>query len=272
MSLNKEIEKMFNETPNLSEKEAVNQLKKMKDPDTDKKLWKATTIRNKVRLFLLRRGKKDSAKPVGKTVQVSSSESKEKETKHDPFKTDESVDKPSKEIDIVLMKKDIDNQIMDLKTDVVDIVKDFKSEVVYVVDGLKQDMKTFRKDIVSYTPVVEYDDLKLDATLIDRIQDNMSDTDFGDESDYLKDLLNNHDKYKESHDKYDKIENIVRSSKNGIHIVFENGKIAFEEIKKGRLGLNLRSVLIGAVVGGAVASLVTYLLCAFFFVAETTGV
>lgn len=55
MSLGDIVEKLFADNPDLSEDEAVNKLKEMKDPKTNKSMWKAATIRNRVSAHLKKR-------------------------------------------------------------------------------------------------------------------------------------------------------------------------------------------------------------------------
>jgi len=65
MSLGDIVEKLFADNPDLSEDEAVKTLKEMKDPQTNKSMWKAATIRNRVNTHLKKKeGRFHDTRPV----------------------------------------------------------------------------------------------------------------------------------------------------------------------------------------------------------------
>ena len=92
MTLEDIVERLFTDNPNLKEDDAVNKLKDMKDPKTNKTMWKAATIRNRVTTHLRKKGGEYSA-PIESPAETKKSESNfkiegEKIVRHrpkDPF-------------------------------------------------------------------------------------------------------------------------------------------------------------------------------------------
>jgi len=274
MTLDNVLEDLFEKNPDLSEKEAIAKLRTMKDPKT-KRRWKISSIRNRVRLFLKNKTRVVSNDVDPAAVKDPITQVIEKKSKRaDPFESNEStkISKQSDDNEPSPMKGDIEKQIYQLKTDFIDIVRDLKSGMVGIsdnVNSLKQEIRTIKKDTATYAPVIEYDDLKLNTNLIDRIQDEMVDQDIRDESKYIEGVLNKNKDSISICEKYDKLRHNAKSSKHGIHVLFENDKLVIKDIKIGKFGLNKKSLLIGGAVGGAIAALITYVVCTILLVAET---
>ena len=185
MTLEDVVEKLFADNPDLSEDEAVKKLKEMKEPKSNKSMWKATTIRNRVNAHVRKNGKginifNDASNKSPVETKGFESDLKiegkeiERHRPKDPFaikpeenvgeKVDkivgEKVDK-MKEMgataDVEQFKKGIIDSVSEkvlelvsaetksFKEETISIVSDLKSSVVDVITGMKEDMIKIQK-------------------------------------------------------------------------------------------------------------------------------
>lgn len=285
MALEDIVEKLFIDNPDLSEEEAVKTLKEMKDPKTNKSMWKPGTIRNRVDVYL--RKKKDGAntyldKSDKTPVEIRGSESDlkiegkelERHRPKDPFATkseenvEEKVDQMKEGetiLDIEQFKKGLVNDISkkvfeqvstDTKSfeeEMISVVSDLKSSMVDVITDMKEEMVNIQKQgLTTYEPIVEYDDLKLKQSTIDAIHKNTEEKELKEESDYIDNLIENEKEYASVSQAYHKLIDLAKGAKNGVRLrLFCNadGKLSYNKEPVGRFSINPKNLIAGIAIG-----------------------
>ena len=286
MTLEDIVEKLFVDNPDLSEDEAVKTLKEMKDPKTNKSMWKSATIRNRVNTHLRKNGGDtnilidESNKPPVETMGSGSDlkvEGKEIERHKpkDPFAIEQTdatdvgkivdqmkdeentVDIDELKIEIVddVSKKVLEQVSTDAKSfkeETISIIGDLKSSMVDVITDMKKEMVDIQKqNLPNYEPVVEYDDIKLKKSTIDIIQKNTEEKELKEESEYIDSLIENEKEYTSILQFYHKLIDLTKGAKKGVQLrlFYENDKLSYDKKPVGRFGISLKSLLAGVGIG-----------------------
>lgn len=287
MTLEDIVEKLFADNPDLNEEEAVRQLKEVKDPQTNKSMWKAGTIRNRVNTYLRTNRKASHAyvdesnkPPVETKGSGSNLEIEEKEIEQhkpkDPFAIKSEPTAEEKEYQTKNMKPTIDTEQFKqgIMTDVskkvfeqvsaetksfrdetVSIISDLKSSMVDVITDMKEEMITIQKQSLStYEPVVKYNDIKLKESTIDTIRKNTEEKELKEESEYIDKLIDSEKEYASIFQVYHKLIDLAKEAKNGVQLrlFYENDKLSYTKKPVGRFGISPKSLIIGVSIGIAI--------------------
>lgn len=282
MSLGDIVEKLFADNPDLSEDEAVKTLKEMKDPQTNKSMWKAATIRNRISAHL--RKKKElpnthiespvEIKGSGSDLRIEGKELERHKPK-DPFatKSEENVEEKVDQIkegvktavyDEQQFKKEIADDVSrkvleqvsaetkSFREETISIIGDLKSSMVDVIIDMKEEMVNIQKQgLTTYEPIVEYDDLKLKQSTIDTIHKNTEEKELEEESTYIDNLIENEKEYTSVLKIYHKLIDLARGAEKGVQLrlFYDNNKLYYDKKHVGRFGINLKTLIGGVAIG-----------------------
>ena len=201
MAIEDVVEKLFADNPDLSEDEAVKRLKEMRNPQTNKSMWKSGTIHDRVsRQFRKKEGKAHAVhteSPVdsresGSNLKIEGKEIERHRPTKDPFaikpetKVEDKVDQMKvietaenaelfeKGIIDGISKKVLEQASMNAKPfrdEIISIVSDLKSAMAKVIIEVKEEISNLQtQGIPAYEPAIQYDDLNLKQSTIDIIQ------------------------------------------------------------------------------------------------------
>ena len=257
MTLEDIVEKLFTEHPDLKEDEAVKKLREMKDPKTNRSLWKAATIRNRVDTYF--RKKRDASdtsietpvetKGSGSGLEIEGKRI-ERHRPKDPFaiesevnveeKVDQMegreklVDKSKKgfpEQDAEQFKKgiayDVSREVLEqvsaetksFKEEAISIIGDLKSSMIDTITDLKKEMIDMQARILpTYEATERYDDLELKQSTIKAIQKNTEEAELKEESDYIDNLIKSEKEYTSISQTYYKLVNLAKEAKKGVQL------------------------------------------------------
>ena len=251
MRLRDSIEQLFTDNPDLSKAEAVKRLKEEKNPETNKSLWKPSTIRSFVSTYFNK--KKDSAmhiKAPAESIEPRSNlKIEEKEiTRHkpkDPFaiELDGNVAEKVYQIkdkmpvaDTEQFRKDIIDDVskkilkqayMDgkpFRIEIMSIISDLISEIRDEFTNVEKEISNLRtQSIPACEPIVKYDNLKLKESTIDAIQKNTEEKELKEES--------------------------------------ENDKLSYNKKPVGRFGINPKYLIAGIAIGISIGLVAIWLIC-----------
>jgi len=219
------VEHLFADNPDLSKAEAVKRLKEEKYPETNKSLWKASTIRSSVSTYLNKKEKEAHTVHVESPVETIEPRSNPKIERHspkDPFaiEPDGNVEGEIDQIkgteiavadEQALKKGTLDDvskktlnqpsvNVKPFKDEILTIISDIIAEVRdeftkdrKEISDLKKEISNLRtQGIPTYKPVIQYADLKLRRSTIDVIQENTEDKELEEASDYIDILIANY--------------------------------------------------------------------------------
>ncbi len=286
------VEKLFAENPDLSEDEAVKRLKEMRDPKTNKSMWKAETIRDRVSRYFRKRERMDHAAHIESPVDARGSGSKLKEEgkeieRHkpkDPFaikpetnvedKVDQITDKRPiadteqfrREIVDSVSKKVLEHVSTDAKSfrdEIVSIISDLKSAMVNIITDIKKDISNLRtQGIPAYEPVIQYDDLKLKQSTIDAVQKNTEEKELKEESEYIDNLIENEEECASILRIHHKLIDLAKDAKNGVQLrlFYENDKLSYDKKPVGWFGINPKHLIAGIAIGIPIG-IIIWLIC-----------
>ena len=276
-----ELKKLLAGDPREAERIAVEKLKAMTDPETNRPRWHTSTIRNRVEGFLRKQEMgpgetKTSAPPEAKTADAApraEAEGRDIRKHPDPFAD---RDEPTADTGMNLDKrigdaaKRVYDQISEentaFKNELLGITSDLKSAMVGAFKDLKDEMTSAMKRLPA-VEAVPYDDMELRKSTIDSIRKNSTAQKYGEESDYVDDLMKTKEDYDAISKPYNHLVEMTKGRERGVllKLFYREGKLLFEEQKAelGRLGM--KSLLaIGAGAGTAMTVLIIFILQTLF--------
>jgi len=267
------IKKMFEENPEVTEKDIIDKLLQIKDPQRpDKSLWRRTYIERRLSEY-----RKNNAPAVGLQIEghtipkhpdifADSSQSGTVETKLNAVEN------------TVSLKDEIDETKSQL-SELTDVVIGMKNDFDFLRQLWLENLSTFKQTVSELKKAmaigklipeeeIKYGELVLKEKTINSIKKICDERKIDDESDYIDTLLKLHDEYQ------DIMENIVKPFNSLVSLTKEKGgsvylnlsideatgKLSYEERKFGRMQGRRRSLAIGLGLGIPIGIVVTLIL------------
>lgn len=281
---------------------AIELLRVMKDPKTKNKRWHVPTIRNRVELFLKEAGvKKSSGEILSGEGDASKKPAVEIEGagigRHptDPFAAKDGKQIVPKDADV---EKNVTQSVGSNNGVLTEISEEnatfrkemlakiseedkksiaFRAELIGIVTGLKEGLVTaveeVKRDVSSRIESLpklaadedKYDEIMLKQPVIDLIKEGVVEGNLAEDSEFIENLIT--DK-KELEKEVKPLRNLIKvleeaGGKIPLIMSYIDGELGYQGVKRGRFGVNLKSLILGVAIGAGVLGLIWFLVLFF---------
>ena len=308
VSLEEEVKKLFKDKPELLKGNydgamdgAIEILREMKDPKTNRTRWRVPTIRNRVDVFLKGLGiKKSSGEILSGEGDASKKPAVEIEEagigRHptDPFAAKDGKQIVPKDADVwknvtqsvgsnseVLAKISEENTAF-RKEMLAKISEDdkksiaFRAELIGIVTGLKEGLVTaveeVKRDVSSRIESLpklaadeeKYDEIMLKQPVIDLIKEGVVEGNLAEDSEFIENLITDKKELEEEVKPYRALIEVLVKAGGKIPLLmsYYDDKMGYKQLS-GRLGVNLKSLILGVAIGAGVLGLIWFLVSFF---------